>query len=769
MPNVGSILSGLPVVIFWALTLLVAASLGYLFARRSYAPRASSRVPGPQRRIEQLSVLTEVSQALSSSLRVDDLLEKIYQQVSRLIDTSLFYVALVDPFSNTISFPLAMEKGQPWTLESRQASNGLTEYVIRTRQPLLIASDVSGKMRELGVELIGRLPLSWLGVPMTVGDQVLGVIAVQSLDHERAYEPEHVELLQTIASQAAVAVVNARLYERTDQALAQRVDELATRNRQLSEILRLGNVLKFNLELENILDRVVQAVVDSLGFNIALLNLVEPGPPPYLRRAAAAGIPPDVWREMQAATVPLDEYLALMRPEFRISQSYFINHHYLQVWRSLADVYIPDLGPRVEGEWMAEDGLFVSLADSSGQLMGMLSVDDPADRRIPTRETIEVLEIFANQASIAIEGAWLFRRLAEGRDRLQAILNSTRDGMVMIEKTGCILVANSMVGEMFGVAPNELAGRSLAELASSSTEPLSASRAVLLELLDRVLGDLTAQSTEILRGVTQVNDPRRIVERVSAPMVDASGAPVARLLVLYDVTKQKDAEALREDMTRMMVHDLRSPLTSIIAALDVLELAVTDDEDKRVVELAHAGSERLLSLIDSLLEIGKLEVGQMPLSRRRISWDWLVQTGRERVQAIAARQGVRVSVNVPPGLPWADADDDVILRVLVNLLDNAIQFSPADAAVQVSVVWSQGQRMAECRVADCGPGIPPEYRERIFVKFFQMPGPRRQRGTGLGLPFSKLAVEAHGGRIWVEDNPGGGSVFVFTLPVTKDE
>jgi signal transduction histidine kinase len=146
-----------------------------------------------------------------------------------------------------------------------------------------------------------------------------------------------------------------------------------------------------------------------------------------------------------------------------------------------------------------------------------------------------------------------------------------------------------------------------------------------------------------------------------------------------------------------------------------------------------------------------------------------VQTGRERVQAIAARQGVTVSVNVPPGLPWADADDDVILRVLVNLLDNAIQFSPADAAVQVSVVWSQGQRMAECHVADRGPGIPPEYRERIFVKFFQMPGPRRQRGTGLGLPFSKLAVEAHGGRIWVEDNPGGGSVFVFTLPVTKDE
>ena len=768
MPSVQSILSGLPLVILWASTLLVAAGLGYFFAQRRHATRTSP-APDPQRRIEQLSVLTEVGQALASSLRLDDLLEKIYQQVSRLMDTSLFYVALYDPVGDIISFPLAREGGQPWTLESRKARHGLTEHIIRTCQPLLIASDVAGKMGEMGVELIGRLPRTWLGVPMMAGDEVLGVITVQSLERERAYEPEHVELLQTIAAQAAVAVANARLYERTDKALAQRVDEVAARNRQLSEILRLGNALKFNVEPEDILDRVVHAVVDSLGFNIALLNLVEPGPPPFLRRAAAAGIPPDVWRQMKTASVALDEYLALMRPEFRISQSYLISHHYLEVWRSKPDVYIPDLGPRAEGEWTAEDGLFVPLADSSDQLMGMLSVDDPTDRRIPTRETIEVLEIFANQASIAIEGAWLFRRLSEGRDRLQAILNSTRDGLVMIGKTGGILVANDMVGEMFGIPPNELVGHSLVELAAGTSESRSQLHAVLIGLFNQVLSELCAQSTEITRGVALVSEPRRVVEHVSVPMGEASGAPVARLLALYDVTQQKDAEALREDMTRMMVHDLRSPLTNIIAALDVLELAVTDEQDKNIVELAHAGSARLLGLINSLLEIGKLEAGQMPLDRQSVAWDWLVQTARERVQAIAASEGVRMTVNLPSGLPRANADDDVILRVLVNLLDNAIHFSPSGAAVEVSVAWSAGQSVAECRVRDQGPGIPAEYRERIFQKFYQMPGPRRRRGTGLGLPFSRLAVEAHGGRIWVEDNPGGGSVFVFTLPIVTRE
>jgi transcriptional regulator with GAF, ATPase, and Fis domain len=228
---------------------------------------------------------------------------------------------------------------------------------------------------------------------MMSGDRVLGIIAVQSFYREGAYHHEHLELLQTIAAQAAVAVVNARLYERTDQALGQRVAELDKRNRQLGEILRLGNALKSDLELQDILDQVIRAVVDSLGFNVALLNLVEPGPPPYMRRAASAGVPPEVWREMQATTIPLGDYLQLMRQEFRISQSYFIGHEHEDVWQTLTSFYTPDLGPRAEDEWDTSNALFVPLTDSAGQLMGMLSVDDPADRRIPTRETIEALEV----------------------------------------------------------------------------------------------------------------------------------------------------------------------------------------------------------------------------------------------------------------------------------------------------------------------------------------------------------------------------------------
>jgi len=750
------------VALVWMLTLIAAAILGYVIARPLSARKASA---DQKRRIEQLSVLNEVGRALSSSLRLDELLERIYQQISRLIDATHYFVALYDPASDVISFPLAKERGQPWNVPPRRAADGLTEYVIRTRQPLLIARDANQRMQDLGLSQIGQPTRCWLGVPMISGDQLIGVISVQNVDREGVYDQEQLELLQTIAAQAAVAVVNARLYERTDLTLARRVDELAARNRQLSNILQLGRLLKSNLELQDLLDQVVKTVVETLGFNIALLNLVEPGTPPTVRRVASAGLPADVWEQMKNAVFPLDETLQVMRPEFRISQSYFISHRYPEVWQNV-DSYVPDLGPRGEGEWSAEDALLVPLTDSSGQLIGILSMDDPVDRNIPTRETIEVLEVFANQASVAIENARLFQRLAEGRDRLQAILDATRDGMLMVDTVGRIVVVNNMSRELFRVSPDQLQGRRLVDLLNLLGE--TSAHTALLDAIYEVLNELAEQSTRITRETMLLSDPHRIIDRLSVPVVDASGASIGRLLVLRDVTEERDAQALREDLTRMMIHDLRSPMTNILGSLELLQDTVGEHpENQQLVTLAHSSGTRLLKMINSLLDISRLEAGQMPLNRQPMRWNWPVQTAQERLSAVAAKAGVTLQVSAAPDLPEVEADGEVILRVLLNLMDNAIQFSSSGASVSVSANWTADRQATECRVQDHGPGIPSDYRNRVFDKFIQVPRPRRKKGTGLGLAFSRLAVEAHGGRIWVEDTPGGGSTFVFTLPLAR--
>jgi len=171
-----------------------------------------------QARAEELAALNEMSQGLAATLDLDRVIESIYQYTSRLIDTTNFYLALYDPATDEVSFPLAVEEGQrvPW--RPRRAGQGLTEHVIRAGQPLLIPEHVDHWLAQLGIESIGREAQSWLGVPMVVGGRVIGVLAVQDYTTPRRYGEHHRELLTAVASQSAIAIQNARLFAETQQA-----------------------------------------------------------------------------------------------------------------------------------------------------------------------------------------------------------------------------------------------------------------------------------------------------------------------------------------------------------------------------------------------------------------------------------------------------------------------------------------------------------------------------------------------------------------------
>ncbi|MBL7184089.1 MAG: GAF domain-containing protein [Anaerolineae bacterium] len=171
-----------------------------------------------ERRIDEMAVLNEVGQAISSTLQLDELLDLIHRQVSRVMDATNLYIALYDRDEDWVSFPLYVEGGQVRRhSRGRKAGQGLTEHIIRSRQPLLLPDDMEGRMQELGVKSIGTSAKSWLGVPMIARDEVLGIIAVQSYTTENVYDEEHLNLLPTIAAQAAIALENARLYEQARQ------------------------------------------------------------------------------------------------------------------------------------------------------------------------------------------------------------------------------------------------------------------------------------------------------------------------------------------------------------------------------------------------------------------------------------------------------------------------------------------------------------------------------------------------------------------------
>ena len=176
---------------------------------------------------------------------------------------------------------------------------------------------------------------------------------------------------------------------------------------------------------------------------------------------------------------------------------------------------------------------------------------------------------------------------------------------------------------------------------------------------------------------------------------------------------------------------------------------------------------RVMGMVESLLDISRMQAGSMDLNQTAVNLPALVVNLLVDFTPQSQDYGVELVNALAPDLAAVWVDQGKLSRILTNLLDNALKFTPAGGRITVSAE-ALGNGMMAIRVADTGPGIPPEYREKIFERFTQVPGQRgRRRGSGLGLTFCKLAVEAHGGQIWVESNPEGGSLFGFTLPMVN--
>jgi len=225
---------------------------------------------------------------------------------------------------------------------------------------------------------------------------------------------------------------------------------------------------------------------------------------------------------------------------------------------------------------------------------------------------------------------------------------------------------------------------------------------------------------------------------------------------------------LREELADMIVHDLRNPLGVISSTLELLHyVPVAEGEQEyvgSVLETMGRSVRRMQRLVETLMDIARLEEGEMALHLQPLDLREVVEEAVAEEAPLADKKGLALENRMPAGLPATLADHDVLLRVLINLVDNALKFTPRGGEVWVTAEPESDSVRIE--VVDTGDGIPLEERTRVFEKFTQGQGRSgTRRGSGLGLAFCRMAVEAHGGRIWVEDGPGGrGSRFAFTLP-----
>jgi len=234
-----------------------------------------------------------------------------------------------------------------------------------------------------------------------------------------------------------------------------------------------------------------------------------------------------------------------------------------------------------------------------------------------------------------------------------------------------------------------------------------------------------------------------------------------------DITARKELDLLRIDLSAMVYHDLRSPLSNVISSLDILQgmldlNAGSSSTLHTMFGIATRSTNRMQRLISSLLDINRLEAGQPITNQKLVDVAGLIQEALDSIQPTLEGKQQQIKLNLSQAIPPIRIDEDMIRRVLINLLDNATKFTPMKGEVRLHVEVL-GQEVRFC-VEDSGPGIPGDAAEVIFEKFRRLNVNSGPKGLGLGLAFCRLAVKAHGGRIWVESEAGNGSRFLFTLP-----
>jgi PAS domain S-box-containing protein len=391
---------------------------------------------------------------------------------------------------------------------------------------------------------------------------------------------------------------------------------------------------------------------------------------------------------------------------------------------------------------------------ASGQLTGVLTLVH-ARPHFFTEEHLQLLQAIADLAGIAVRNAHLYASVEQAQRRYRELFEDSVDPILLTDFEGRILEAN-----------RQAVRATLSSLSRLTELNISQLHDLRGDLLGENFSRLGENATVRYESMLHREGLPDLPVEVHVRRVDYGGQPTLQW-ILRDISERKQLDRMRDDLMAMIYHDLRSPLANIISSLDILDTLLPADQAESVrpiFQITTRSADRLQRLISSLLDINRLEAGQPIANRREVDPRALVEESLDAVRVLAESKGQTLHINLPASLPPIHADGDMLRRVLINLLENAVKFTPLSGSIEVGC--QADAEMVQFWVKDSGQGIPEDALELIFDKFTRLQADRYPKGLGLGLAFCRLAVQAHGGKIWAESRPGEGSRFVFTIPIT---
>ena len=336
---------------------------------------------------------------------------------------------------------------------------------------------------------------------------------------------------------------------------------------------------------------------------------------------------------------------------------------------------------------------------------------------------------------------------------LSSVMHTMNDGIVIVNPEGIVELINPAAEKLFKVEARTVTGHSLVEVVRQHQ---------LVDLWQSCLSQCKPQA------ITLEALPERIFLQCIATPLDPE-LPGSTLLILQDLTLVRRLETVRRDFVSNVSHELRTPLASLKAISETLQEGALEDKSaaRRFLQSMDGEIDTMIQMVEELLELSRIESGRVPLKIKPIRPIDLLTPAGERMRLQVRRAKLKLSLSCPENLPEVQADPDRIEQVLINLLHNAIKFTPPGGRIDISA--KRGENEVIFAVRDTGVGISPEDLPRIFERFYKADRARTSVGTGLGLSISRHLVESHNGRIWAESEQGKGSTFFFSLPTVTDQ
>jgi len=530
---------------------------------------------------------------------------------------------------------------------------------------------------------------------------------------------------------------------------------LLGRTRELAALLAISQTATQSLETEKILNDTLDKSLEILDFDVGYIRTLDAEKKNLIVRVARG----------------------LSSPEF-LNTSFPMDSPDPIVGKIVFKTQKPYIGtdirkdPMFQARTMEKEGV-ISLAMvpivSKQRAMGFIAVGSKKLHKFTKRE-VRLLVAFSSQLGSALENAQLYDEVNKEKAYIENLVDNAGDAIISTDVEDRILTWNHGAEVIFGYSREETVGQSLTIL-------LPAQRTgELEEIRDKV------RLTGVIRNleVRRIRKDGIIIEASLAvsPIRDKDDNVIGFLHLARDVTEKKRYEQRLKELDKMksafvsnVSHELRTPLTAIKASADnMLDRLIGDLNGKQVGYLTRikSNSDRLARLINDLLDLSTIEAGKIDLRPANLPLVTLVKEAAESLRPVAAEKLINLTVmSADPGIiAWADRDK--VVQVLMNLIGNALKFTPTGGKVTIAVTKNSAAWM-QISVTDTGPGIPAEEVNKVFARFYQIgqAGTQKTQGTGLGLAISKALVEMHGGKIWVESEAGKGSIFSFTLPAEQ--